>query len=179
MKKYLKAAYMTTALILLFSGCSGNSAKTESSAEEISVVSRSLTYYEKQVLNDSVEMPLQNACRTLYEGVCKGSITKESVAGKFSFSYHLPSGNTSPNQKIKAAELLTVRDAVEYFSLGDIYTNENIREYGYMTADYTDISFLKGTVINISKFQAVSEDFTRFGTLDTPFGSFISSRSLQ
>ena len=174
MKKCLEAAYMAAALILLFSGCSGDSPQTESSFEEIPIVSRTFTYYEKQVLNDAVETPLQSACRTLYEGVRKGSITQESAAGRFSFADHLPNGNTSPNQKIKAADLLTVRNAVEYFSLEDVYTNENIRQYGYMTADYSDIPLEKGTVINIAKFEVISEDFTRFDTLDTAFGSFIS-----
>ena len=177
MKKYFKTIYMTAALLLIFSGCSGNSPKTESSAEEISVVSKALTYYEKQVLNDAVETALQSACRTLYDGVCKGSITKESAVGKFSFADALPGSNTSPHQKIKAADLLTVRNAVEYFSLSDIYTDENIRQYGYMTADYTDVSLIKGTVISIPKFEVISEGFARFDTLDTTFGSFISRRS--
>lgn len=178
MKKSFKAACISAALLLFISGCSGKAPESESSAEEISVVSRALTPYEQQVLNDAVEMPLQTACKTLYEGVCKGSVTKESVTGKFSFADALPNANTSPNQKIKAANLLTLRNAVEYFSLDDIYTDETIRQYGYISADYTAVSLIGGTVIDISKFEILSEDFKRFESLDTAFGSFISSRSL-
>ena len=179
MKIYIKAICTAAAFMLIFSGCSENNAEiSESSVEEISVVSKTLTAYEKKVMNDAVETSLDNACKTLYECVCKGSVTKESVNGKFSFANALPDGNTSPNQKIQAAGLLTIRNAVEYFSLGEIYTDENIRQYGYITVDHTDINLIRGTVVNTAKWEVISTDFIRFDTLDTELGSFISSYSM-
>lgn len=178
MKKYLKVICALTVLIISLSGCSGTSEKKESSAEEVSTVSRTLTAYEKNTLGDSVEFPLEMACTTLYECVCKGSVTKDSAVGKFSFANAIPDGNTSPNEKIKAADMLTIRNATEYFSLTDIYTDENIRQYGYMTANYKDVQLIKGTVINISAFEKISDDFARFDSLDMKLGDFIDSRLL-
>ncbi len=105
-------------------------------------------------------------------------MTKSSVAGKFSFSDSIPDRNTSPAQKIKAADLLTVRNAVEYFSLSEVYTDENIRQYSYMTANYTDAALIKGTVINISAFKELSEDYARLESMDMKLGDFIDSRLL-
>ena len=178
MKAYIGMIGAVICTALLLNGCTGKDQTKESSIEEVSVVSRTLTAYEKKALNEAIEIPLQNACTTLYECVCKGSVTKSSVAGKFSFSDSIPDRNTSPAQKIKAADLLTVRNAVEYFSLSEVYTDENIRQYGCMTANYTDAALIKGTVINISAFKELSEDYARLESMDMKLGDFIDSRLL-
>ena len=177
MKAYVRIVLAVMCMSLML-GCTGQNETKESSVEEVPVVSRALTAYEKKALNEAVEIPLQNACTTLYECVCKGSVTRSSVKGKFSFSDSIPESNTSPAQKIKTANLLTVRNAVEYFSLSEVYTDENIRQYGYMTASYTDADLIKGTIVNISAFEQLSDDFKRLNSMDMKLGDFIDSRLL-
>ncbi len=179
MKTYVRGLCGMLAVLLTLSACSGKNGEDESFAEQISVVSRVLTAYEKNSMKDSVEVPLENACTTLYECVCKGSVTRSSSVGKFSFADRIPEKNTSPAQKIKAANLLTLRNAVEYFELEEIYTDENIKQYGYMTASYTDAGLIKGTVINISSFEKLSEDFARFDSMDIKLGDFINAGLLM
>ena len=178
MKIYIKIICVSMCVAMFFSACSGKNEENQSSAEEVSVVSRSLSVYEKRALRESVESPLEIACTTLYECVCKGSVTKKSAVDKFSFADMIPDGNASPSQKRKAADLLTLRNAVEYFGLGDVYTDENIKQYGYMTASYADADLIKGTVINISAFEMISEDYERFESMDIKLGDFIDNRLL-
>ena len=178
MKVYVRIVLAVMCMSLML-GCTGQNETKESSVEEVPVVSRALAAYEKKALNEAVEIPLQNACTTLYECVCKGSVTRSSVKGKFSFSDSIPESNTSPAQKIKAANLLTLRNAVEYFELEEIYTNENIKQYGYMTASYTDAGLIKGTVVNISSFEKLSNDFARFESMDMKLGDFINGKLLM
>ena len=179
MKKYFRISCMIFAVFLTLSACSVSNAEDESSFEQVSVINRELTAYERNAMKDAVEIPLENACTTLYECVCKGSVTKSSALGKFSFSDMIPEGNASPAQKIKAANLLTLRNAVEYFELEEIYTNENIKQYGYMTASYTDAGLIKGTVVNISSFEKLSNDFARFESMDMKLGDFINGKLLM
>ena len=163
---------------VFLTSCSENSEETESSAVEVSVAGSTLTAYEKKALGEAVEIPLENACTTLYECVCRGYVTKSSIRGKFSFADSVPDNNASPSQKIKTADLLTLRNAVEYFGLGDIYTDENIKQYGYMTVSYNDANLIQGTVINISAFERLSEDYERFESMDTKLGDFINNKLL-
>ena len=75
MKKYFGISCVILAVFLTLSACSGNNAEDESSFEQVSVINRELTAYERNAMKDAVEIPLENACTTLYECVCKGSVT--------------------------------------------------------------------------------------------------------
>ncbi len=181
MRKIVKI--MSSALIvssvLSVSGCSGNKNETESSVETVSVVSKAFSAYERNILKESVEMPLEIACTTLYECVCTGSITQKTVADKlFSFEKKLPLDNTSPTEKKRIANSLTLSDAIEYFSLEEVYSDDNIREYGYMTATYSDVDMIKGTVVKIESISKVCEDYKIFDSTQMKLGDFINGNLL-
>lgn len=176
LKKYGKIVSLLLILLLtVLQGCTQQTEVNESSVQEVSVVSRTLTAYEKKVLEESVESPLNMACTTLYECVCTGSITKKSAVGKFSFADKLPLDNTSPSERRKMADTLTLQDAIEYFQLEEIYSDENIHEYGYLSADFQESGLIQGTVINIKTLQKVSEEYIPFKTTAIQLGDFIQA----
>ncbi len=178
MKKFLKI--MSSVLVFSFavslSGCSDNKKENESSVETVSVVSTEFSVYEKKMLKDAVETPLEVACTTLYKCVCTGSITQKTVADRpFSFSKDLPLDNTSPAEKKRIANSLKLSDAIEYFELEEVYSNDNIRQYGYLTVTYSDVDLIKGTVVKIENIDRICKDYRTFDSLQIRLGDFINS----
>lgn len=174
---------ISSVLVFLFvfciSGCSDNKDEAESSVESVSVVSTVFSAYEKNVLREAVEEPLEIACTTLYECVCKGSVNQKTVEGRsFSFTKKLPMNNASPTDKKNIANKLTIADAIEYFELQEVYSDDNIREYGYMTASYSDVDIIKGTVVKIESIKKICEDYKIFDSTQTRLGEFINGSLL-
>lgn len=178
MRKFVKIMSYVLIFTFVISGCSENKNEDESSFETVSVVSTVFSAYEKKLFDEAVEVPLEIACTTLYECVCTGSITRKTVSDEFSFAQKLPLANTSPTEKKNIANSLTLSDAIEYFELEDIYSDDNIREYGYMTATYSDVDIIKGTVVRIENIRKVCEDYKLFDSTQTKLGDFINSNLL-
>ncbi|MBQ5561837.1 MAG: hypothetical protein IIT39_00410 [Clostridia bacterium] len=180
MKKFVKISLaLTLSIIFCISGCSNNKDEAESSVENVSVVSTVFSTYEKNTLREAVETPLEIACTTLYECVCTGSVNQKTVDGRsFSFAKKLPLNNASPTDKKNIANKLTIADAIEYFELQEVYSDDNIREYGYMTASYSDVDIIKGTVVKIEIIKKICEDYKIFDSTQTKLGDFINANLL-
>ena len=86
--------------------------------------------------------------------------------------------NASPTDKKNIANKLTIADAIEYFELQEVYSDDNIREYGYMTASYSDVDIIKGTVVKIEIIKKICEDYKIFDSTQTKLGDFINANLL-
>lgn len=171
MKKIL-ALFFAAVCLLPLEGCLQDSPPNESSSVTESVPERSLTAYDKQVLADAVEQPLNSACTTLYEGVSKGSLTRKSVEGRFSFAEKLPADNASPSEKQRAAQQLTLQDAIEYFGIESAYSQDNIRDYGYLLVGYSSLP--KGTIVKVRTLEKYASDWTAFQNTAIPLSDFLT-----
>ncbi len=169
---------LTLLTVVSPAGCTDSDTANEISVEEKSVVSRKLTAYEKQLLNESVETELDNACKVLYQCVLTGSITQNTTGDAVSFSDKLPAVNASPNERRRMASELTLENAVEYFQLRNSYSKENISKYGFLEENYNDEHIIRGTIVKIDTVKKVTEEYTIFSDMDVPLSSFLDAAQL-
>ena len=102
---------------------------------------------------DSIAIALDNACKQLYSGVRTGTINSDNTAITYSFHGVLPSASSTVTTKKRAAENLTVGEAMEYFSIdadttqfvydssGTIYYKDSCPD-GYSLSDSVDFRML-------------------------------------
>lgn len=174
MKRMRKKLFAVICCIsILLGGCSQGTENFDDSYQQESIVDRNFTVYEQRVLNNAVTYDLDVACKTLYMCVYKGSITQTTVEGVLSFANKVPKANASPSEKREKAKKLTVGNAIEYFSLQNKYTKENIKDYGYLNVSYNDDDWIKGTVISIETVKDISVDYTAFSDMNTPLGDML------
>ncbi len=89
---------------------------------------------------------LTSAVKTLYSGVTSGTLTKETPSDELNglSADKLPEKEETVANRKSTANGLTLQDAIDYQGLQTKFTESNIGDYGYSTADGT--IYFKDTV---------------------------------